>query len=456
MSAFINAMNTNDTLTENAMPAHSTSSDYVLDFFAKSGAYRGKIHEGVFAFQKAYNEDQLLARKALFYCRDIRGGQGERELFRRIIHDMALKNQLGDGDVANIPFYGRWDDLMALEGTGASGTAVRLWAAAIDAGSPLASKWLPRRGPWFAWVRKYLEVSPGMLRRRIASCSKTVEQHMCAGEWDQIEYSHVPSQAGLKYRKAFSRHDKERYEAFIAAAKEGKVKINAGTLYPSDLVQRVGDDTVDALWAALPDYIGENSSGFVPVCDVSGSMAGEPMDVSIGLGLYLSERNKGPFKDVVITFSAEPTFVKLSGGPLSQRVAELDGIDWNMNTNIEKMFRIMLERAIAGNVPQSDMPSTLLIISDMQFDQCVEEPSQSIMELVRKKYEASGYNAPSVVFWNVRASRGQPAKATEGGVALVSGYSPSIMTKLLARKPQDTPMDTMMATLGSERYARVV
>lgn len=180
------------------------------------------------------------------------------------------------------------------------------------------------------------------------------------------------------------------------------------------------------------------------------------MNVSIGLGLYLSERNNGPFKNVVVTFSDKPAFVKLRQSSLYDRVQELARVPWGMSTNLEACFKQMLKLCVEGNVSAGDMPSTLLIISDMQFDQCAKGVGKSAMEMIRKQYDKAGYVMPSIVFWNVRASKGQPAKHDESGTALVSGYSPSIMQSILARKPQSTPYELMLDTLNSDRYKEVV
>lgn len=464
---FIDAMQTNDTRTANGMAAHSTTGSNVLEFFSKSGALRAgkKLNEGLTLFKRAYSEDPLLAMKALFYARDIRGGQGERQLVKDCLGWLAQNHpQVVINNLGNIPKFGRWDDLKALTNTDVQQRAVKTWASAIANSDGLAAKWMPRKGPWFAWVRKDLGMKCGEFRRYIASITKVVETQMCNREWDAINYSHVPSIANSKYLKAFHRNDGIRYRQFITKAEKGEVKINSSTLYPADIVKMcngsdhgraINNPTANALWNQLPDWISGSGQQILAMVDTSGSMSGEPIRVAVSLGLYVSERLSGPFKDVILTFSESPAFHKVEGSTLADRVNSLSRTAWDMNTNLEKAFKIMLKRAVDNKLAPEHMPTTLLIISDMQFDQCVEAPSKNALQMAQQAYERSGYVFPKVVFWNVNASKNQPAKKNTAGVALVSGYSPSIMKSILEMKPQATPMDLMLETLNGERYNTV-
>lgn len=462
-TSFIDAMQTNDVVGENGMPTHSTSGSKVLDFFSSSGAMRKDSENKILTkFSAAFGDDPLLALKALFYARDIRGGQGERRLFRVILRELAENHpDVVVNNFDNITKFGRFDDLEVLQGTPVFSEAMAYWLSEIlHAKNALAAKWFPRSGPLFGIGRKIAGMKAGEFRRTLSGLTKVVETQMCQQEWPAINYSHVPSQASRKYRKAFKKHDQERYEAFINAAEKGDVKINAATLYPSDLVKSYMsqwnpkiDNTIEALWKQLPNWLGEDNQGILPVCDVSGSMSGEPMQVSVGLGLYLAERNQGAFKDVVVTFSDSPAFHSISGA-LKTRVKQLMDAPWGMNTNLAKTMQIMLDRAVSNGVSPDQMPSVLLIISDMQFDNCAE--GTDALTMMKKRYATAGYKFPDIVFWNVRDSVGKPAKHNSAGVALVSGYSPSIMKAILGRKPQATPLETMLDVLNSERYVSVV
>lgn len=445
------------TTGENGMTINRTSGEKVLDFFAKSGAMRASTNAQILnAFRSAFMEDPLLAMRALFYARDARAGQGERRLFRTIVKDLADKHpEALKKNLDLVAKYGRWDDLTVLEGTELQQQVADLWIKAVRQKDALAAKWVPRKGNWFGILRHAAGLKAGDFRRWIAEQTKVVETQMCKNQWKKIDYSAVPSRASLIYRKAFQKHDQTRYDRFIAKAEKGEVKINSGVLFPSDLVTKVlyaKDATVEAQWKQLPNWLEEGSSGILPICDVSGSMIGEPMAVSVSLGIYLAERNKGKFHNLFMTFSDEPEFHSLANkASLYDKVQYVSHAPWGMSTDLEKSMETMLQYALKFKVPSKDMPQTLLIISDMQFNQCAE--GESALTMMRRKFEHHGYAMPSVVFWNVRASIGQPAKATDKGTALVSGYSPSIMKSILAKKPQATPYEVMLETLN--RYTDV-
>lgn len=453
---FKQAMFTNDASTLNGMVAHSTTSSGLLDFFSQSGAVRTWPESKIVSlFHGAVQENPDLAFKALFYARDIRGGQGERRLFRTIIRSLA-ENDCEESIIKNLPQivkYGRWDDLMVFENTPVQPYAAAIWAQAIVEGDALAAKWAPRKGAWFGLLRKAVGMDAQAWRKTLVHFTKVVETQMCNQEWNQINYSHVPSRAGMIYRKAFSKHDTERYVKFIEDAKKGKVKINSATLYPSDIVGRLiyaykVDETLEAQWKQLPNWLHEDETGILPLVDVSGSMNGQPLNVAIGLGIYVAERNNGAFKDLLVTFSEKPVFVDISKEKtLREKVQKVHRSQWDMNTNLEKALTIMLKRAVDNDVPQSDMPSTLLIISDMQFDRAITL-SDSALKMIQRQYADAKYVFPEIVFWNVNAYDNQPAKKNDKGVSLVSGYSPSIMKALLAKRPQATPYELMLDVLS--------
>lgn len=467
MVNFVDAMQTNDTLTENGMVTHSTSGKAVLDLFYKQGGARA-VAEAEIAqwFRKAYHEDRALALKCLFYNRDVRGGQGERRSFRVMFRTLCeMDPAMATKNLANVPFYGRFDDLLVAVGTPVQDAALGMFAAALRTGDKLAAKWAPREGKsksnYANLLRNQLGLDWKSYRKLLSSLSNTVEQRMCAGEWSGINYSHVPSQAAFRYRKAFRKQDKDRYEQYLAklAAGDVTVKVNAAAVFPHQIVERLytPDALLEAQWKALPNYVQEGAS-FIPVVDVSGSMCGEPMNVAAGLGLYLAERNVGPFKDALITFSEAPTFQLRNEATLYERVSATRHMPWGMNTNLEAVFKMILQRAKSANVKQEDMPNSILILSDMQFDQCVRTPSAKALDMIEQMYAEAGYNKPQVVFWNLRTSFGVPAKTNTPGVSLVSGFSPSIMKTLLTgvQHREPTPLETMLDTLNQDRYVQVV
>ena len=325
----------------------------------------------------------------------------------------------------------------------------------------LLAKWLSRkkciiRGKDFTKdLQKHLNLTPKEYRKLIVSNSNTLEQQMTKKEWSEINYSQVPSVASNKYRKAFYRNDEERYTKFIEKVTTGEEKINASAIFPYDLYRAYsrGDNTksIDAQWSNLPNYMTDTNKQILPVCDVSGSMSGTPMDISVSLGVYLSERNRGIFKDAFITFSHKPVMQVLKGSTCS-RFAQLERADWEGNTDLNKVFELILNSAIRESLPESEMPNMLLIISDMEFDSCGTLTNYENIEL---KYSQAGYKIPEIIFWNVNSrSNNLPVSKNDKNVALISGASPSIVKSVLTG--EISPIAVMNRTLNSERYDRVV
>jgi len=464
---FYKAMTSKDARTENGMPTHSTSGDALVDlFFFMGGARNSSDEEVARMFSRAYAQNAVLAIKAMFYNRDVRGGQGERHTFRVMLNWLATNYPIIAKKVIHlIPEYGRWDDLFSVFDTEVEVDALQLIVGGLLSRNALCAKWMPREGKkgWKEYGTKIvnaLGVSPMIYRKILAQSTRVVETQMCKNQWDKIEFSHVPSVAHNRYRNAFVKHARELYAKYLSAVKSGEAKINASAIFPHDIVHRVlpygvdrqAIESADLQWKALPDYVPDGKS-FIPVCDVSGSMTGQPMEVSVALGIYLSERNKGAFKDLFFTFSGRPKLVKVVGGNIREKAVNLRDADWGGNTNIEAMFRLLVEHAKQYNVPQSEMPDSILIISDMQFDECVTTPDASAMEMIRMMYAKSGYTLPQVIFWNVRNSEGVPVKFDETGTALVSGFSPSIMKTVLSGEL--SPLGIVLKTLNQERYEKV-
>lgn len=460
--------------TENDMETYSSSLNNCLDLFFVIGALRDETNESriIGLFSKAWNENKLLALLILFWVRDIRGGAGERRIFR-IISKWLVANYKSDFErmIPIIPHYGRWDDIFELDSDVVPLTILN----GLTVKDSLLAKWLPRKGKFANKIRKYLKVTPKQYRQLLVGLTKVVETQMCNKEWDEIEYSKVPSQAFKNYQRAFSRHDSDRFGEFIEKALKGEEKINASAIHPHEILKpilkdfyhigwyegstdvlKVDEDlekSVNAQWMNLPDYIGDSKESFIPVCDVSGSMEGLPMEVCVALGIYLSERNNSAFKDCFITFSQAPRLQKLSGR-VSERVRQLYTAEWDGNTDIEAVFKLILDTAIKNNVPATDMPNKILIMSDMEFDSCIANNKDTAMDMIKRMYEEAGYTVPQIVFWNIESRQNNiPVRYNEKGVALVSGFSPSIMQSLLGGDLD--PIKIMLKTVVSERYQMV-
>ena len=493
MTTFLNALENelNTTTTENGAKAYKSTGSKNLDLFGKIAACRNNVGEATRLFNLAYAEDPQTATRILFWARDIRGGQGERKIFREVFKELVRNDAaIGARLVSLIPQYGRWDDLVVLEGTLVWNVALEVIKAQLNAdlntevgnSVSLLAKWLPsinasskeskRIGRKIAeamgWNERQYRKALTALRTQI----KIVEQPMCAGEWDAIDYSKLPSRAGFMYRKAFAKQDTDRYQSYLDAVQKGEAKINAGTIYPYEIVDKYlykgerSDQTLNLMWEALPNYMeGKEFNGLV-VADVSGSMMGIPMSVSISLAMYIAERNTGIWKDKFLTFSGNPSLQTVTGSTLSQRITNLSHADWGGNTDIQKTFDLILETAVRNNIPESDMPRKLIIVSDMQFDNCVVMGGTILgrfsyggnrvtnYESIRIKYTQAGYSLPEVIFWNVKSSDNVPMKAHDSGTALVSGCSPSILTAVLTGNAI-TPLSLMRDAIYTERYDAV-
>lgn len=477
MTKLINALRTNDTRTENGMLTNSTTLNDCVDLFFHIGAMRGQDKQKkINAFVKAFSEDSLTAMKILFWVRDIRGGAGERQTFRDIMLYLVEKqSRILKKNMALIPEYGRWDDLLIFIGTKVEKNALNLIADGLDNDSTkaLVAKWMPRpatknkiKKMQANVIRKHLGMSPKEYRKMLVELSDTVEQKMCAKEWDDINFAHVPSKAMSDYMKAFRKNNPEGFQAYMDSLEKSETKINAGAVYPYDITKNLtyGDSSgADAQWDALPNFMENNDERVLPVVDVSASMntsaGGNPnvtcMDISVSLGIYISERNVGPFKDAFVTFSQHPE-VQVLKGRLSDRYSQLKRSDWSFNTNLQAVFEEVLRKARTSNVPEDEMPTMIMVLSDMQFDEGTGNSwNDTAQAMIEKKYREAGYNIPKVVYWNLRSVESDsPVQFNKQNVALVSGFSPSLLTNILSGGAI-TPYSMMMDVIGSERYAKI-
>lgn len=472
MTTLFEAVNASAT-TANGAVTNASSLNKNVDLFFLAGASRGKDITPTFV--GALVEDSEVALRVLQWARDARGGAGERETFRKLFA-YVLKSEpaMASRLLVKVPELGRWDDVLMTFGSPIEREALRMIAFALnDVQDGLCAKWMPRQGAEANKIRSYLKLSPKQYRKLLVGLSNTVEQKMCARGWTDIVYPHVPSVAAGRYQKAFLKHDPKGYAEYKAKLETGEAKINASVAYPYDVIRSLnnGDKTVaNAQWAALPNYLEGSNENILPVVDVSGSMSGvnvsgsvTAMDVSISLGLYTSERMGGVFKDQFVTFSATPALQKVSG-TLEQRYAQMACSEWSMNTDIQAVFKLILTAGVKHKVPQSEMPTKLLILSDMEFDACITAGSNggrygggasvsvSAMEMIEKEFAAAGYKVPQVVFWNLSGRSGNsPVTYNKVGAALVSGFSPSIVKSVLGGEEM-TPISIMLKTVMCERY----
>lgn len=447
--------------TTNGCAAFASSLDANLDFFFAAGASRGK--DITKEFTAAYAANPEVAVRTALWMRDVREGAGERQLFRDTLLLLdALEAPELPAVIKRVKDLGRWDDLLVLSDSKSFPLVAAEVKPALAEGNGLCAKWLPRKGAVANKLRKLLGIkNPKHWRKTLVAMSNTVEQKMCAKQWNDIEFSHVPSVAAARYQKAFFRNAGEKYEEYREALVKGEAKINAGAVYPYDVIRslRYGDAKVaSAQWDALPNYMEGCEDRILPIVDVSGSMgcpAGKSssvscLDVAVSLGLYISERNVGPFKDMFVTFSERPTLEKVSGN-LKQRFMQMATAHWGMSTDLEAVFDLLLNAAVKHNVAEEQMPNKILILSDMQFNYVTGGTNETLYEAAKRKYEAAGYKLPQVVFWNINSYSGTvPVTATTAGTSLVSGFSPSILKSLL--NGSLNPVKVMLDTVMKDRY----
>ena len=455
--------------TENGALTNKSTLDANLDFFSLAGAMRDNLRDARKLFNHAYYSDAQTAVRTLFYLRDIRGGQGERNLFRELYKEFSLIDPTNARHLLDlIPVYGRWDDLFEVASVEEYAPIVRSQLESDKSASENASSSKSRA------VARQLASALGLTNREyrqtlatLRSRIRLLETQMSEGSWDTIDYSKIPSQAGRKHNKAFRRHDEDRYSAFLDRATTGEVKMNTSTLYTYEVVSKLRSDpsVADAMWANLHDYT--NGKNALVVADVSGSMGSfgygdSPVNVSTSLALYFAEHNTGPFHGHFMTFSERPELVKINdGSTLSQKFGVINRGEWGMNTNVEAMFNAVLDAAKRSNASQEEIPAVIYIISDMEFDPVglysyagASNAELTNFENAEKRFEAAGYKLPHLVYWNVNArNTNAPATARDGRVTLISGLSQSTFRYAVEGK---TPLELMNSVVNSERYQPIV
>ena len=482
MTTFLNALRreTNLTYTENGAVTNKSSLDPIVDFFSLGGAMRGRPEEAADLFEAAYQEDPQTAVRTLFYLRDIRGGQGEREIFRAGLRRLdKLTGDIQTGSwleiLGHIPEYGRWDDLLAL-GVRADVCQVIHHQLKDDliaySSSPLApvsllAKWLPSENASSeetkARARRLIEwlgMSPAEYRRnlsRLRARIRLLEHDMSSNNWNAIDYGKLPSQAHRKHVKAFQRHTPERYQAYLDSVEKGEAKINVSTVYPYEIWRMVfrndQEKYANVAWENLPDYTRGNDA--LVMADVSASMTWEQnalaMATAISLALYFAERNEGAMKGYFMTFASNPELIKVSGRTLRERMQNIMRSPIGGSTDVLAAFRAILRATVkSGEKP----PSTLYIISDMQFNRCAGNTSDTTFQIAKQEFEQAGLELPHVVFWNVNARQTQaPATIFDGNVSLVSGCSPTIFSMAVEGK---SPRQLVDEVVNSPRYDRIV
>lgn len=453
--------------TEKESLQYSDSGSTLVDFFKNAPTLRTLTLQNqddiVKEFVKAYESNPQVATKIMFWLRDPRMGQGEKASARKLLsymYNLSQSHKMIKDNLDKIVEYGSYKDIIFMyNNTTKRSALVKYFADKIKSKDRLACKWAPRlnsKDDLFAIaIRDRLKMTNKEYRTWLKNNSDTVEQSMAKKDWDGIDYSKVPSVAIKNYTKAFNKHDKKRFDDFKTDITK---KVNASVLYPHQVVQHLGVDALlaEKLWQNLPNYIKEGEK-ILPIIDVSGSMSGNKvMHIAISLGLYLAERMSGPFKNKFITFDSDPRLIDVNPKKyktLREKISFIETAPWGGSTNFHASYELILKSAKMFNIKQEDMPTMIICLSDMQFDQASGYGGKLALDVMRERFKKEGYEMPKLVMWDLRAkaevNRGSHAKHDEEGIALISGFSPSIMKAVLAIEevPDFTPYDVMMEAI---------
>ena len=475
----------NKTVTENGAATHITTESDCLDLFATIGALRRESDsEIVTRFIRAYSENKDIAMKLLFFARDIRGGLGERRVFKVILNWLANNEpKTVRKNLEYVAEYGRFDDLLCLMGTACEKDMLDVLKAQFESDNnalanggevSLLAKWLPSVNAsssetvlYAKKIAKHFGLNDASYRKALVALRahiRIIENNLREKDYS-FDYSKQPSKAMYKYRKAFIRNDGERYSQFLDKVTTGEAKLHASTLMPYEIItpffrRNVSDEerkAINTTWISQEDF--GDTENALAVIDGSGSMYGGvdpmPATVALSLGIYFAERNKGAFKNHFITFSEKPQLVEIKGEDILDKVRYCHGFNEVANTNIQKVFELILDAAKKNSVPRDELPKKLYIISDMEFDYCAKDASLTNFEYAKKLFAEAGYALPEIVFWNVASrNRQQPVTKNEQGVALVSGCTPRLF-EMVASGTMN-PYAFMLEVVESERYAKIV
>lgn len=476
-----------ETHTENGAFAYNTTESAMLDFFSRIGSARTLFEGEIKAMlAKAWDENPLLALRCIFYAGAIRGGigLGERRAFRVCLNWLAKNHpEVVAANLSNIAYYTRWDNVVGLLGTPCENVAIIYLLLQLQSdlagmknneSISLLAKWLPscntssyetrekakRLYRCWGWSeRKYRRTLSSM-----RSYLKVTERKMSRNQWSEIDYSIVPSYTMLRNVNAFLRHDSERFRAFI---NNSTTEVHASTLFPYDLVHQTlkynglfcnwsvnENKAIEKQWDALPNYLSKPANVLV-MADVSGSMSGKPLETSLGLAIYFAQHNTGAYKNLFMSFSAEPRFITVPDKGLA---AALKGATEGMglNTNLMGAMDCVLDTAIKNKVSDEDLPEALIVISDNEIDEYYRPDCHfDFWDTVGAKFHAAGYKkVPKLVLWNVD-SRKPTFLTKREDVILVSGRSTAIFQRVLGALEGMTNYDFMVESLMRREFDKI-
>ncbi len=478
LNDFCIKIKTMTSLTENGALAYSTTHSALLDLFGQltRDLLPSKLETLI---TQCWSIDPRQTLQLVAYTRDIRGGLGERRLFYYMsawlmVHHPSVY-------LIMIPVFiamGYFGDLLQLirirqtllPGSSLSGE-IDFFVEALNSNEGLAAKWAPSEGQRrFKDLAKEMAKSMGLTMsqyRRFLTIERKrlnlVETALCSKNYSSIIFEHVPSQAMLRYRKAFSRSTntskeeqperailKERFVSYLESVKKGETKINSGTLMPHQLVNQASDETCNVLWDDMVRKIRERTTGYLSesmaIIDVSGSMSVEvakgvlAMDIAVALGLLIAEVSSASQRQV-ITFSETPVLATVPIASLDTKVKFIRALQWSMNTNFYAVFKLLINERISIK--------KLFVFSDMQFDAADRNFNEAHHHQIQVLYSQAGMTMPEIVYWNLaaRSFTALPITRGMGGTALISGFSSKLLDLFMDELPLD-PMAVLTKALS--------
>ena len=454
---------------------YASTYDANLDIFAGISRYND-TDEIINKYKKALAEDKTLALANLLYLLDIRNGKGERLLFKTVFRYLCQNEKdLALIVLPKIPEFGRWDYVLEGLDTLVDKEVVAMIKEQLEKDKTsenpsLLAKWLPShrthnvKNEIAKDLIKKLGINEKEYRKTLTEIRKKlklIETNLTNKDYENINFESVPTKAMLKYKESFNRNCNEKYIQYLDAVKKGEKKINTTGLYCYEIVRNiilglpVDRDLLNVMWENQKDILNGYDKNIMVISDTSGSMQTPnnlPLSNAVGLAIYIAERNNGAFKDHFITFSKNPQMRHIVGKDIVDKVSSFE---WEVaNTDIDKVFELLLNTAEQNRTKQEELPSHLIIISDMEFDEGVYSKQGTNFDGWKKTFEEKGYKLPKIIFWNVAGNTmGVPATKFDNDVAMVSGFSTAILENILTLENY-TPIDIMLDTL--EKYVKIL
>lgn len=442
-----------------------------LDLFSGVNRYTN-TEDMILKFRAAFAENKTVATANLLYFLDIRKGKGERKVFKTLFKELCTMDiKMANIVLQQIGELGRWDYVLEALNTPLEKNAIlliksQLFLDEISKNPTLLAKWLPtlrthnKNNIKALELVSKLEISEREYRTLLSAIRKKlnlIEHNLTNKEYDNIDFSKIPTKAMLKYRKSFEHNCEQAYKDYLKLANEGKTKINTSGLFCYEIIEKIrkrkiNRELANAMWEQQKDILKDNYDNMLVIADTSSSMTWQPhvYETSIGLALYIAERNHGFFKNYFMRFDTNPALEKVSGLDITDKVNAIR--DYYGSTNIDKVFKLILDTAETNNITQEEMPSHLIIVSDMEFDRGCYSKEGTNFQGWKKAFEEKGYILPKIIFWNV-ATQGFPVSKYDNDVCMISGFSTSVFENILNLE-DFTPEGAMLKSL--EPYIKII